>query len=107
MNSSQMSAGQPGMPNMKYIMYFFPIMMIFFFNSYSSGLSYYYFISTLMTIAIMFSIKRFMLDEDKIHAKVEAQRAAPKKNKGKSKFQQRLEEAQRLQQERQKSKRKK
>lgn len=91
-----------GMPNMKYIMYFFPFMMIFFFNSYSSGLSYYYFISTLMTIGIMFAIKKFMLDEDKIHAKVEANRANPAKKKGKSKFQQRLEEAQRLQQEKQK-----
>ncbi len=106
-NSSNMQ--QPtveGMPNMKYIMYFFPIMMIFFFNSYSSGLSYYYFISTLMTIGIMFAIKRFMLDEDKIQAKIEANRVAPKKKKGKSKFQQRLEEAQRLQQERQKGKNK-
>lgn len=104
-NSSNMQ--QPtmeGMPNMKYIMYFFPIMMIFFFNSYSSGLSYYYFISTLMTILIMFAIKKFMLDEDKILAKIEANKANPKKAKGKSKFQQRLEEAQRLQQERQKNK---
>lgn len=100
-NSSNMQ--QPtmeGMPNMKYIMYFFPIMMIFFFNSYSSGLSYYYFISTLMTIGIMFAIKKFLLDEDKILAKIAANRANPKKKKGKSKFQQRLEEAQRLQQER-------
>ena len=95
-----------GMPNMKYIMYFFPFMMIFFFNSYSSGLSYYYFISTLMTIGIMFAIKKFMLDEDKIHAKVEANRANPKKKKGKSKFQQRLEEAQKMQQEKQKGKKK-
>jgi YidC/Oxa1 family membrane protein insertase len=104
-NSSNMQ--QPtmeGMPNMKYIMYFFPIMMIFFFNSYSSGLSYYYFISTLMTIGIMFSIKKFMLDEDKIHAKIALTRANPKKAKGKSKFQQRLEEAQKLQQERAKKK---
>lgn len=104
-NSSNMQ--QPtmeGIPNMKYIMYFFPIMMIFFFNSYASGLSYYYFISTLMTILIMFAIKRFMLDEDKILAKIEANKANPKKSKGKSKFQQRLEEAQRLQQERQKRK---
>ncbi len=104
-NSSNMQ--QPtmeGMPNLKYIMYFFPVMMIFFFNSYSSGLSYYYFISTLMTIGIMFAIKKFMLDEDKIIAKIEANKAAPKKKKGKSKFQQRLEEAQRLQQERAKNK---
>lgn len=93
-----------GMPNMKYIMYIFPFLMIFFFNSYSSGLSYYYFISTLMTIGIMFAIKKFMLDEDKIIAKIEANRASPTKKKGKSKFQQRLEEAQRLQNERQKGK---
>jgi len=47
---------QEGMPNMKVIMYFFPIMMIFWFNSYSSGLSFYYFISTLMTMGIMLSL---------------------------------------------------
>lgn len=93
-----------GMPNMKYIMYIFPFLMIFFFNSYSSGLSYYYFISTLMTIGIMWAIKKFMLDEDKIIAKIEANRANPTKKKGKSKFQQRLEEAQKLQAERQKGK---
>lgn len=104
-NSSNMQ--QPtmeGMPNMKYIMYIFPFLMIFFFNSFSAGLSYYYFISTLMTIAIMWAIKRFMLDEAKIIAKVEANRANPSKKKAKSKFQMKLEEAQRLQQERQKGK---
>jgi YidC/Oxa1 family membrane protein insertase len=100
-NSSNMQ--QPtaeGMPNMKYIMYFFPFMMIFFFNSYSSGLSYYYFISTLMTIGIMFAIKKFLIDDEKILAKIKANKANPKK-KGKSKFQQRLEEAQKMQQEKQ------
>ncbi|MBD3638855.1 MAG: membrane protein insertase YidC [Crocinitomicaceae bacterium] len=106
-NSSNMQQPtQEGMPNLKYIMYFFPIMMIFFFNSYASGLSFYYFISTLMTIGIMFAIKRFFIDDEKILAKIEANRANPKK-KGKSKFQQRLEEAQRLQQDRSKHKRKK
>jgi len=97
---------QEGMPNMKYIMYFFPFMMIFFFNNYSSGLSYYYFISTLMTMGIMFAIKKFILDEAKIHAKIQANKANPKKKKGKSKFAQRLEEAQRLQAEKQKNKKK-
>ncbi len=91
---------QEGMPNMKVIMYIFPIMMIFWFNSYSSGLSFYYFISTLMTMGIMWAIKQFMLDEDKILAKIEANKAAPKKKKAKSKFAQRLEEAQKLQQQR-------
>jgi YidC/Oxa1 family membrane protein insertase len=91
---------QEGMPNMKVIMYIFPFMMIFWFNSYSSGLSFYYFISTLMTMGIMWAIKTWMLDEEKIHAKIAANKAAPKKKKGKSKFAQRLEEAQKLQQER-------
>ncbi|MDG1475699.1 MAG: membrane protein insertase YidC, partial [Vicingaceae bacterium] len=103
-NSSNMQQPtQEGMPNMKYIMYFFPIMMIFFFNSYSSGLSFYYFISTLMTMLIMLAIKKFILDEDKIHAKIQKNKANPKK-KGKSKFAQRLEEAQKMQMEKQKAK---
>jgi len=97
---------QEGMPNMKYIMYFFPFMMIFFFNNYSSGLSYYYFISTLMTMGIMYAIKTFILDDKKIHAKIQANKSNPKKKKGKSKFAQRLEEAQRLQAEKQKNKKK-
>jgi len=97
---------QEGMPNMKYIMYFFPFMMIFFFNNYSSGLSFYYFISTLMTMLIMLSIKYFILDEDKIHAKIAANKANPKKAKGKSKFAQRLEEAQKMQMDKQKQKKK-
>ena len=105
-NSNNMQQpSQPGMPNMKYIMYFFPIMMIFFFNSYSSGLSFYYFISTLMTIGIMFGIKKFLIDDEKLLAKIEAKKANPKK-KGKSKFQQRLEEAQRIQQEKAKNRKK-
>jgi YidC/Oxa1 family membrane protein insertase len=97
---------QEGMPNMKYIMYFFPFMMIFFFNNYSSGLSFYYFISTLMTMLIMLSIKYFILDENKIHAKIAANKANPKKAKGKSKFAQRLEEAQKMQMDKQNNKKK-
>lgn len=91
---------QEGMPNMQVIMYIFPVLMIFFFNSYSSGLSYYYFISTLMTILIMWAIKKFIIDEDKIKAKIEENRANPGKKKKKSKFAQRLEEAAKMQQER-------
>ena len=103
-NSSNMQQPtQEGMPNMKYIMYFFPVMMIFFFNSYSSGLSFYYFISTLITMLIMLAIKNFILDEDKIHEKIQKNKANPKK-KGKSKFAQRLEDAQKMQVEKQKSK---
>jgi YidC/Oxa1 family membrane protein insertase len=57
-----------------------------------------------MTMGIMYAIKTFMLDEAKIHAKIQANKANPKKKKGKSKFAQRLEEAQRLQAEKQKGK---
>lgn len=103
-NSSNMQQPtQEGMPNLKYIMYIFPFLMIFFFNNFSAGLSYYYFISTLITIVIMWAIKRFIIDEVKIHAQIQANKANPVK-KEKSKFAQRLEEAQRLQAERAKKK---
>ena len=95
-NSSQMTAQtQPGMPNMKVIMYFMPIMFIFFFNKYSSGLSYYYFCGNIMNIGIMWGIKKFLIDEDKIRAKIESNK---KKIKKKSRFQQRLEEVAKQQQ---------
>lgn len=110
LNSQNMTQQQqPGMPNMKVIMYMFPIMMIFFFNNYSSGLSYYYFISTLMTIILMFVIKKFFVDEEKLKAKMAAAQAnsskdgAPKKKKG---FAARLEELQKQQQEQMKNRKK-
>lgn len=93
---------QPGMPNMKVIMYIFPIMMIFFFNNYSAGLSYYYFISTLISILIMVIIKQFFADEDKLRAKMaerKLQAVTNPKEKKKSRFQEKLEEMQKKQQE--------
>ena len=112
LNSSNMQTPQqPGMPNMKIIMYFFPFMMIFFFNNYSSGLSYYYFISTLVSILIMVLIKKFFVDEEKLKLKMANRKASaqanPKKKKGKSKFQERLELMQKKQQEQVKNKKKK
>lgn len=101
---------QPGMPNMKVIMYIFPIMMIFFFNNYASGLSYYYFVSTLMSILTMVAIKNFFVDEEKLKAKMAAKKEANQENgkkRKKSKFQERLEEMQKLQQERAKMQKKK
>ena len=91
---------QPGMPNMKVIMYFFPVMMIFFFNNYSAGLSYYYFISTLISIIIMLAIKQFFVDEDKLKDKMAAKKMAASQNpKKKSGFRERLEQMQKMQQE--------
>jgi len=99
---------QPGMPNMKVIMYIFPFMMIFFFNNYSSGLSYYYFISTLISILIMLAIKQFFVDEDKLKEKMAARKAAASSGnstvKKKSKFQERLEQMQKAQLEAKKKK---
>lgn len=101
MNSGNMQQPQqPGMPNMKVIMYIFPIMMIFFFNNYSAGLSYYYFISTLVSILIMVVIKQFFADEDKLRAKMAERKAKAvvnPKEKKKSRFQERLEEMQKKQ----------
>ncbi|MBA6155411.1 membrane protein insertase YidC [Tenacibaculum sp. S7007] len=107
MNQSQQAnmqaPTQEGMPDMskmmKYMIYFSPIMMLFFFNNYASGLSLYYFISNLLTIAIMLVIKNFVIDEDKIHAKIEENKKRPEKKK--SKFRQRLDAAMKQAQEQQ------
>ena len=95
LNMNQMStAQQPGMPNMKVIMYLFPVMMIFFFNNYSSGLSYYYFLSSLLSMGVMLAIKKYFIDEEKLLSQIQDNKKKPTK---KSKFQQRLEEMQRQQ----------
>ncbi len=101
MNSGNMQQPtQPGMPNMKVLMYIFPIMMIFFFNNYSAGLSYFYFISTLISILMMIVIKKFFVDEDKLRIKMAERKAQNSgKEKKKSRFQEKLEEMQRKQQE--------
>ncbi len=98
---------QPGMPNMKVIMYIFPVMMIFIFNDYSAGLSYYYFISTLISILLMVAIKQFFVDEEKLKAKMAAKKLEKSTTvKKKSKFQERLEQMQKLQQEQKNARRK-
>ena len=80
---------QPGMPNMKFLMYLSPLFMLVFFNNYASGLSLYYFVSNLITIGIMLVIKNFIIDEDKIHAKIQVKKATPKKQ---NKFQRKMSE---------------
>ncbi|MDY8133996.1 membrane protein insertase YidC [Aquimarina sp. 2201CG5-10] len=84
-----MQTQQPGMPNMKFIMYLSPLMMLVFFNNYASGLSLYYFISNLITIGIMLVIKNVIIDEDKIHAKIQENKKKPKKQ---GKFQKKMKE---------------
>lgn len=96
MTTGQQMASQPtqeGMPDMskimKYMIYFSPIMMLFFFNNYASGLSLYYFVSNLITIGIMLVIKNYIIDEDKIHAKIQENKKKPKKQ---NRFQQKMKE---------------
>ena len=83
-----------GMPGMKWMMYLMPVMFLFIFNDYASGLSYYYFLSLLITI-IQTYVVRMCINEDKLRAKLMANAAKPKKKSG---FMARLEEAQRQQQ---------
>lgn len=75
-------------PGMKTMMYMMPIMFLGFFNSYSSGLSYYYLLANLFTFAQMFFIRRFV-SEEKLHARIQENKAKPVK---KSSFQKRLED---------------
>ena len=91
------------MPGMKAMMYMMPLMFLVFFNNYASGLSYYYFIALLITIAQTY-ISRMFVTEDKVRATMAANAAKPKK---KSKWMQRLEEAQKQQQALQKQQQKK
>lgn len=92
-NMSMTDTGQQTLPGMKHMPVFMSIFMFFFLNSYPSGLTYYYFLSTLITVTITFTMKK-VIDEDKILAQLEANKKKPKKKSG---FMARLEEAQRIQ----------
>ncbi|CAI8266349.1 MAG: Membrane protein insertase YidC [Bacteroidota bacterium] len=92
----QMQPAQPGMPNMKFIMYLMPVMMLFFFNNYASGFSLYYVVSNLLMIAIMVVVKNVIIDQDKIHAQIEENKKKPKKqNRFQRKMAEMMEEADR------------
>ena len=96
MTSGQMS-NDPNMAGMKFMsVWLMPIMMLFICNNLSSGLSYYYLLSNLITMFQTWFVRRFMVDEKKIHAQLAASAGKPLP---KSKWQLRLEEAQRMQQQ--------
>ncbi|WP_296147534.1 membrane protein insertase YidC [uncultured Flavobacterium sp.] len=102
----QMSAPQQeGMPDMSKIMkmmiYISPLMMMIFFNNNASGLSLYYFISNTITIGIMLVIKNYIVNDEKIHAKIQENKT---KEKPKSKFQQKMQDMMEQAQEQQKEK---
>lgn len=96
MTSSQMS-DDPNMAPMKFMsVWLMPIMMLFICNNLSSALSYYYLLSNLITMLMTWVIRKFVVTEDKVRAEMLANQNKPKK---KSKFQQRLEEAQKMQEQ--------
>ena len=98
MNSGQMDTGQT-MPGMKLMLYLLPAMMIFWFNDYAAGLSYYYFLSNVISIIQIYIIRRHIDEKalfEKLKAKAEKSAKEPKKKSG---FLARLEEAQRRQME--------
>jgi YidC/Oxa1 family membrane protein insertase len=95
-NYKQTSSSQPQMAGMKFMtVYMMPIMMLCWFNDYASGLCYYYLLSQLLTIIQTYAI-RFLLDDNKIHARLQLNMAKNTKGK-KSRFQQKYEELMRQQ----------
>ncbi len=88
------NAGNSQMASMKWIMYLMPLMFLFMFNNYASGLSYYYFVSLLITIGQTYLFRLF-IDEKKLLARLEANKNKPQKKSG---FMARLEAAQKAQQ---------
>ncbi|KAB2868755.1 MAG: membrane protein insertase YidC, partial [Bacteroidales bacterium] len=101
MNADQMGDTNAQMPGMKFMMtYMMPLMMLFWFNGYSSGLSYYYFLSNVFTIGQTYMIRQFV-DDQAILAKLHENAKKPVK---KSKWQDKLEQMAKRQQEVQKKK---
>lgn len=90
-------------PVMKYMPYVFPVMLLGIFNSMAAALTYYYFLSNVISILLQWVIQTFIINHDKIHAKIQANKLKPA---GKSKWAERLEEMQKRQQEMQKTKKK-
>jgi YidC/Oxa1 family membrane protein insertase len=82
-------AGNAQMSQMKIMIYFMPVMLLVFFNNYAAGLSYYYFTANIISVGQQFVIKKFFINEEKIHAKIQANKAKPNKKSG---FQKRLED---------------
>lgn len=96
--NEKMMAGTNKMPGMRLMLYLMPLMFLGFFNSYASGLSYYYLLANLITFAQMFAF-RYTIDEKKLHALIEENKKKPVK---KSNWQKRIEQAQKMAKERQK-----
>ncbi|MCH5688565.1 YidC/Oxa1 family membrane protein insertase [Niabella sp. W65] len=91
-------------PMMKYMPYIMPVFLLFIFNKLPSALTWYYTVSNIITLVLQFIIQNYIIDHDKILAKIEANR---KKPKTKSKWQERLEQMQEQQKQMQQRQNKK
>jgi YidC/Oxa1 family membrane protein insertase len=89
LNNEMMGSQSTQLPGMKTMMYIMPVMFLGLFNNYASGLSYYYFLANVITFGQMY-IFRLVINEDKVHAKIQENKKKPVKKSG---FQARLEEA--------------
>lgn len=90
-------------PALKYMPYIFPFILLFIFNRLPSALTWYYTVSNLVTLILQFIIQNYIINHDKILAKIEENR---KKPKTKSKWQERLEQVQEAQKRAQEAKQK-
>lgn len=87
---------QPGMEMMKYMPFVFPFFLMFLFNSWPAALTYYYFLSNVITLGQQFLINRFFINEDKLREQIETYKKNPKKKSG---FASKMEDIYKQQQE--------
>jgi YidC/Oxa1 family membrane protein insertase len=102
---SMNSTPDQGNPVLKYMPYFFPLILLFVFNKLPSGLTWYYTVSNVITLILQFIIQNYIINHDRLLAQIEANRKKPKKQ---SKWQERMaqmQEQQKQMQERNKSRR--
>ncbi|MFN3940748.1 MAG: membrane protein insertase YidC, partial [Chitinophagales bacterium] len=88
---------------MRWVQYMMPVFFLFFLNSSPAGLTYYYFVSNMVTFAQQWGIRRFLINDKAIHAQIQENKSKPVK---KSKFAQRLEDAMKQQEAMRKGKKK-
>ena len=87
-SNSQLMGSQNQMPGMKWMMYLMPILFLGFMNSYSAGLSWYYFLANMITFGQTWVMQKFVIDHDKLHKQIQDNKTKPVKQ---SSFQKRLE----------------
>lgn len=100
-SNSQLMGNTNQMPGMKWMMYLMPILFLGFLNNYSAALSWYYFLANMFTFGQTWVMQKFVIDHDALHKKIQENKLKPKKV---SKFQQKLEEMAKQQQQAKKKK---